>query len=397
MLYAYLTSSDIDRGVDEGDPTDALKVIYSYIRFIVKTDNNNRIMSSYRKKKGTKRGGRLSGATALKRFGNFKRNLRSTGRATGAVSASTLRSVIRRAQGEIKYDDDYYNLNAWLAYGVAVSGLQVGFANWVLGGVVSNGIATIVSGGGVTGYLQEKRYVPNCLTNVFSGTSAKTRIGNVITPRYITLRGVINAALTNGPLDPETLGKTEPGSSPETLIQRYLRTSVKLILVRDKNMNEKGYVSYADLFEMPDDNNGLNGFAGQNPFVWPRKIDTIGRYQVIRTWEYELDADDPQQSFTHVVNIGGMPIRYNGAASRHYVALQAGMGGVDYAEWMTDAGVVIPGTAGPVSQSSTEVQSMTNGVYLLAVAHTTQPIGGPAPSFTSPSMVFSTRMTFNDN
>ena len=47
-------------------------------------------------------------------------------------------------------------------------------------------------------------------------------------------------------------------------------------------------------------------------------------------------------------------------------------------------------------QGSSEVQSMTNGIYLLAVSHSCTASSLSASNFTSPSLVFSSRLTFED-
>ena len=47
-------------------------------------------------------------------------------------------------------------------------------------------------------------------------------------------------------------------------------------------------------------------------------------------------------------------------------------------------------------QGSSEVQSMTNGIYLLAVSHSCTAASLSASNFTSPSLVFSSRLTFED-
>ena len=112
---------------------------------------------------------------------------------------------------------------------------------------------------------------------------------------------------------------------------------------------------------------------------------------------FELDGDDPQKAFTTIVPLKGKAIRFNGAAQ---------------------GGVVITGTKSPMYagdgnlwpsapdpngyesnvrlQGSSEVQSMTNGIYLLAVSHSCTAASLSASNFTSPSLVFSSRLTFED-
>ncbi|AXH74829.1 MAG: putative capsid protein [Cressdnaviricota sp.] len=365
-------------------------------------------MSLYARKGNSKSTGARGGSVTA-RVGNLTKSsiarLVKGGKKLGGVkkySTKTAKSTAQRArQREIKYDDDYYNLKRWQQTGNSASGggLQIGFQNWVLGGVVTTGVggsgqAQLLQGSNsVVGVIPVDVMVPNCLTNISSGTTAKSRIGNMVTGRYITLRGVLTAAMTIASEDPETTFKEGIVIGPPVQpIMRFMRTSIRVLLVRDKNMNEKGYVSYNDMFETPDDVNGTGSIAANNPFLWPRKVDTMNRYQVIEEWEYDLDQDDPQCSFTHVVNLGGNPIRFNGAAGANYIQQSS--------EWLSGAGVPIPNTQVNIKpQGSVDAQSMTNGVYILAVAHSSIPNGWGAinPPFEGPSIVFSTRLTFEDN
>ena len=59
-----------------------------------------------------------------------------------------------------------------------------------------------------------------------------------------------------------------------------------------------------------------SGGLGQgNPFLWNRKVDSIARYEIMKEYEFELDQDDPQASFSYTIPLMGKTIRYNGAAS----------------------------------------------------------------------------------
>ena len=47
-------------------------------------------------------------------------------------------------------------------------------------------------------WLMEEVFAPNCLTNIGAGNTANTRVGNLIQPRFITIRGVLEASKSNG-------------------------------------------------------------------------------------------------------------------------------------------------------------------------------------------------------
>lgn len=296
----------------------------------------------------------------------------------------------RLARREIKYDDDYYGLQRWAKTVTGVTANAPGFANWVLGGMIAKvGSNRSVSGSMVGGEIPNEIYAPNCLTNITSGTTANTRIGNMVQPRFITIKGVLNAASTNNPGDAETTWRAESGKDPITMVSRYMRTSVRIIVLRDKSMNEKGFVEFSDVYEKPLP----TGTALQNPYLWNRKIDTIGRYQILKTMEYDLDQDDPQKTFTYTIPLNGTAIRFNGAATAKLSAPTAGN------PWFAgvDSTTPVPGTNIEISlATSADAQSMTNGIYLLAVAHCGFFAAGSDENFGSPSLTFSSRLTFED-
>lgn len=306
---------------------------------------------------------------------------------------------------ETKYDDDYYNLNAWTQFNQAGSSYTAGFSDFILGGVVKtenielggmygsqNGVGLLSATLGT----KEESYGPNCLTNVDNGTTAFNRIGNVISPKFLTLKGVITAAQTKNAGDPETFERELDGVTNSVLVPRYCRTSVKIMIVRDKSMNEKGFVEYSDLFAPPTSvTAGMMTQAASNPFVWNRKLDTLGRYEILRTMEFTLDQTDPQKSFTLLVPCMGIPIRFNGSAAKML-------------DWKDDYFTNVNGTlevnGAPASEVhtkrakakvrvSSDSQSMTNGLYILAAAHCSSV---DAENMFSPAMIFSSRLSFED-
>jgi len=332
----------------------------------------------YSKKSASSRAG---GATRFRRSSTFKK--------VGSTYTKS-RSLVgqRLARREIKYDDDYYSLQRWTKNFADVNANTPGFVNWVLGGMITKSasiVGVVVNSAG--GMVPVQNYAPNCLTNIASGTTAYNRIGNLVQPRFITIKGVLNAASTNNPGDGETTFRSETGSNPVTMVSRYMRTSVRIIVLRDKSMNEKGYVEYNDVFERP------SADGAENPYLWNRKIDTIGRYQILKTMEYDLDQDDPQKTFTYTIPLNGVAIRFNGAATAKAVMLGSGPNPL-----------MVSGGSVPVANSSiwmdlassSDAQSMTNGIYLLAVAHCGFSASTNTESFLSPALTFSSRLTFED-
>lgn len=336
-----------------------------------------------------------SSSTSGRRFGRI--SVTRAGYIKAKKTRVTRTRVARRLnRKEVKYDDDYYNLNAWDKYTQATSGTAGTFANFVLGGVVKNEMDFISRVSGGAGFASVSGPVgvmaPNCLSNIDSGTTASTRIGNMVQPKYITLKCVLNAAATNNAEDPETLGKFEDVTGTPSAIARFMRTSVKIMIIRDKSMNEKGFVSFSDVFEEPTQTAGPT--AVNNPFLWNRKLNTIGRYEILKQVEYQLDADDPQKSFTWVVPLKGIPIRFNGAANEIGTRIAGGLTGTGTSSGITPNPTNFTSYVG--FTKSSESQSMTNGIYILAVAHCGLNAGG-AGAIISPSIVFSSRLSFEDN
>ena len=160
-------------------------------------------------------------------------------------------------------------------------------------------------------FAKDEQFAPNCLTNIDPGTTASTRIGNMVAPKFLTVKGVVCAATLADVGDAETTDKLEAGSATK-VTTRFVRTSVRIMIVRDKSMNEKGYVSYEDVFEPPMQTSMGGAGPESNPFLWNRKLNTLGRYEILKSGEFTLDQTDPQKSFTWLVPCGGIPIRFNG-------------------------------------------------------------------------------------
>lgn len=333
--------------------------------------------------------GKRTGYRTGRRIGGYRR----ANRLSVARKKFTPRGTIARRlnRKELKICDDYYSIAHWKAMGHDASGSRtMGWVNWVLGGMINKVASTMgVQFGNpptTAGLVPMERMVPNCISNIDNGTTATTRIGNVVAPRSITLRGVVEACKTTGWADAEATVNQRMNVSPGELTFRYIRTSVRIYIIRDKHMNDKGYVEFNDVFQ-----NSTSGIAEQNPFLWNRKIDTLGRYEIIKTLSFELDQDDPQKAFACVVPLKGIPIRYNGAATAKLVGVNVPV------PLMTTSSVDIPNSAvNGILQLSNDLQSMTNGIYILGVTHTSNTNYVDTNDIMTPSITWSSRLTFYD-
>jgi len=235
---------------------------------------------------------------------------------------------------------------------------------------------------------------PNCLTNISSGTTSTTRIGNLVEPAWIRCKGLISACMYKGRTDPETIDAydSESTTTPKASKNRFVRTSVKIFIIRDKNMNEKGYVNYSDIFEAPVGDSAIGGAATAEPLLWNRKVDTLDRYDVIKEVTMELDADDPQQQFDYLISLKGNPIKFNGAAGQQLTRDSALLQIANAAALNLNAA----GASAISIMGSEEQQSMTNGIYILAACMTMQPDVTDGVT-TGPGFVFSSRLCFTDS
>lgn len=323
------------------------------------------------------RSGRGSGAGSFKRAYVPKRRTYSGHNGYNR----TMRGGIKR---ETKYMDDYYNLNAWQKRTNAASGVGGGFTNWILGGVLrtEKTEVALTSDQGLI-HAPQTVSLANCLTNVESGTTASTRIGNVVEPRFITVKGVMTASTTTSIKDPETTYNTEAGSGEQTVIERYCRTSIRLMVIRDKSMNEQGFVNFTDMFTPP-----ITEDINTSEFMWNRNINTMGRYEILKQAEWTLDQDDPQKCFNWTIGLGGKQIRYNGGTSSRVV-----VGGQYQSGWTAGTGTAQGAIV--LGSRSSDAQSMTNGIYIIGVA--TNISNATNVEMGSPTIVFSTRCGFYDN
>ena len=164
-------------------------------------------------------------------------------------------------------------------------------------------------------------------------------------------------------------------------------------------MNEKGYVEFSDIFAPAISGvNTMDNVSKLNPYLWNRKLDTIGRYEILKETEFTMDQTDPQRSFNWTIPLKGIPIKFNGSAP----AVKWRTSSIPESNTTVVGNLVQNGTLNGIGLSevvatlNTDVQSMTNGIYIVAVAHTGN-TGSTLGTYASPCVMFSTRCGFYDN
>lgn len=142
---------------------------------------------------------------------------------------------------------------------------------------------------------------------VATGTTARSRIGNKIKPKYLKGAFTFTAAMVN-----EDTTKAQGG---ETLIEpaanqtrAYLRTTYRMVIVKDMQVNSTATdLRWADVFDSDMSTGETGGIHSE------LNIENMGRFIVLEDKLFTLDADTPQKTCPFMIpgsRIG--QIRYNG-------------------------------------------------------------------------------------
>lgn len=345
--------------------------------------------------------------------GSSYRNSSNTGTLSYKMARKKYRSTKikkRLSKQETKYSDHFRRTGIWdknVVQGTAQNdpfltdgqNIQPSFIEYTLMGAkaMSEGSDAWVQQPTSTA----KSYLPifqlrtNCITGIGSGTTATTRIGNIISPKYLTISGTIVAASTTPKIggqyhqDGETVATWNENEDSDVTIKwvkRFVRTTIRVLVIRDKFMNEKGYVEWEDVFSGTD--------ANEPKYLWNRNINTIGRYEILKDKTINLDQDDPQKPIKMLIPLKGKWIRYNGAVTPQievtdgWRRMHTGEGDTS-TEGQTNVRIV----------TSTNSQSMTNGIYILMSAITMMGSNFNATNWhwIPPEMMMTSRLSFVDN
>lgn len=157
----------------------------------------------------------------------------------------------------------------------------------------------------------------NSLTNVKTGTDETNRIGQRVKVRKIDLKGIVVAGVKEWEGGYPNMniwkGMGEDGEmkvgfhdkSTGWPWKRFVRTRVRVVVVRDKSWNDKGWVSWGDVFEKKENSTILD---------WMTRIDRMNRYEILHDEVFEVDADDPQMCFDRTIQVREGTINYGGEA-----------------------------------------------------------------------------------
>lgn len=196
--------------------------------------------------------------------------------------------------------------------------ISTGFQGLLPGSVTTNGGFGMTSTGWTltvpvnsTGPPTAEVTAQDFLRGVSQGTTVNQRIGNKITVKYvkgnITMQANQIINYTNNAANAQN-GESRtnvPGSDGTGVLDQYLRTTYRLVIVKDLQINSTATsCAWNDVFETSD-SSGTGGVHSE------LKIASMGRYRILSDKLYNLDADDPQKTVPFMLrNVG--PVRYNG-------------------------------------------------------------------------------------
>jgi hypothetical protein len=141
------------------------------------------------------------------------------------------------------------------------------------------------------------------------GTTATTRIGNVVNVKYVKGSITVNANVMKNTIDSSQnaqYGESELTQGTGVSLEQFVRTTWRIAIVKDMQVNStaKG-VGWTEVF--------AGTVVGAEGVFAELNVDNMGRFRVLMDKLVEVDADDPQKTLRfHLKNVGR--VRYNGSA-----------------------------------------------------------------------------------
>lgn len=276
-------------------------------------------MNGYRSRKGVRSGGGL--AARLMRGANRLRNpVAKTTRARTVGGLASRKFTPRFAtvgfsrDVEKKYHDGAIMAKSGVGARTRPHGDGADPANTDWGwSYESNEWAQYDFDGGASGV--GSKISNNLVKGIKQGTTARTRIGNKVNVKYIkgtiTLGGakISSAKATVVSQSGEVVVAPVGGTS----IIQYLRTTFRVVLVKDLQVNSADeQIVWDDVFENVGAGGGdyYNGVTGG--VHAELKIANMGRFRILSDSVYETSAVNPQKSVRYLINgrdVGN--VRYN--------------------------------------------------------------------------------------
>ena len=183
----------------------------------------------------------------------------------------------------------------------------------------------------VTEYLQpvvSGRVLPLLLSHIPQGPGATQRIGNRVMMRNVRFSCILSAAqLKGGNYSDQPLAGivSNSGAVTESAFvapadniaeanwtpQKFIRTTFRIVFIRDRMISLTGSVPSAPLSPGIDD---ILDFGGGLYTTANLALASLGRYQILYDRKFTCDSDDPQRSLTLNVSLNA-PCHFGGAGA----------------------------------------------------------------------------------
>jgi len=222
---------------------------------------------------------------------------------------------------EKKYKDRAMTIAGWSSdttgYGAAATAAGTGGYSWNSQGWAKYDYAGVSGGSLQTCSNNLLRYIGN-------GADVSERIGNKIRGNYLKGAITVTAARLSGP----SIGATNGDQSGEslataanaTLVQQYLRTTWRIVIVKDLQVNSVDpWIGWAAVFENSQITSGGAMPIGEMGGIHSElNIANMGRFRVLSDRLVEVDAKCPQKTIRHLIgskSIGNIRFNASGAGA----------------------------------------------------------------------------------
>lgn len=155
------------------------------------------------------------------------------------------------------------------------------------------------------------------LKYVMNGAGVDQRIGNKIRGEYMKGAITVTAARLTGPSTGATngdqSGESTATAANATLVQQYLRTTWRIVIVKDLQVNSVDpWIGWAAVFQNSSFV-GIGSPLGEMGGIHSElNIANMGRFRVLSDRMVELDAKCPQKTIRHLIGSKSIgDVRYN--------------------------------------------------------------------------------------
>jgi len=156
------------------------------------------------------------------------------------------------------------------------------------------------------------------LKYVGNGANVDERVGNKIRGNYLKGAITVTAARLTGPSTGATngdqSGESTATAANATLVQQYLRTTWRIVIVKDLQVNSVDpWIGWAAVFQNSSVSTGGLAPIGEMGGIHSElNIANMGRFNVLSDRLVEVDAKCPQKTIRHLIGSKSIgDIRYN--------------------------------------------------------------------------------------